>query len=170
MFESLSPSLYPVGVMAIMIVFYAAFIVFSYIFMGLVLQAVAKKLKYKRPWLAWIPIANIWMLPSFAKMHWWPILVAIGGFVLYLIGMLITVSAFTVGGGNASAALFIMIALFMVLYVISLIIFAIFSIVWQWKICEQLKRPGWWAILLIIPFFGMVWMFVMWGLLAWGKA
>lgn len=170
MFESLSPGVYPAGIMAIMLVFYGAFLVFSYVFMGLALQTVAKKLRYKKSWLAWIPIANLWMLPAFAKMHWWPILTAIIGLVLYLVAMLVSLTSFALGGLGSSTALIIMLAAFMILYVVAIIIFVVFSIVWQWKICERMHRPGWWAILLIIPFFGGFWMYVMWGMLAWGKA
>ncbi len=45
------------------------------------------------------------------------------------------------------------------------IAFLIYTIIWQWKICEARKRPGWWALLIFIPF----WQFIMWGILAWGK-
>lgn len=47
--------------------------------------------------------------------------------------------------------------------------FMVFSIIWQWKICEARNKPGWWALLLVIPLVNIVWMFVMWGILAWGK-
>ena len=46
---------------------------------------------------------------------------------------------------------------------------AVFLIIWQWKICEARNRPGWWAILQIIPVVGGIWALVMWGILAWGK-
>ncbi len=47
--------------------------------------------------------------------------------------------------------------------------FAVFAFIWQWKICEARKRPGWWALLQLIPFVGGIWGLVMWGLLAWSK-
>lgn len=50
------------------------------------------------------------------------------------------------------------------------IVLTIFSLIWIWKICEARKRPGWWALLTIIPIFGwFIWSFIMWGILAWSK-
>jgi len=45
----------------------------------------------------------------------------------------------------------------------------VFAIIWTWKICEARNRPGWWAILQIIPFVGFIWSLVMMGILAWSK-
>ena len=33
-------------------------------------MTIARKLKYKYPWLAWIPIANFFLIPILAKKHW----------------------------------------------------------------------------------------------------
>lgn len=41
-----------------------------YIYTALVWMTIARKLKYKYPWLAWIPIANIFLIPILAKKHW----------------------------------------------------------------------------------------------------
>jgi hypothetical protein len=41
-----------------------------YVFHSLAWSAIAKKLKYKRPWLAWIPFANIAMIFQLGKFHW----------------------------------------------------------------------------------------------------
>ncbi|MFP4423609.1 MAG: hypothetical protein ACLFP2_00095 [Candidatus Woesearchaeota archaeon] len=49
------------------------------------------------------------------------------------------------------------------------LVLAVFAIIWQWKICEARNKPGWWAILLIIPLVGNIWGLVMWGILAWSK-
>ena len=38
-----------------------------------------------------------------------------------------------------------------------------------WKICEARGKPGWWAVIAIIPIVGWVWSFILWGILAWGK-
>lgn len=66
-----------------------------------------------------------------------------------------------------------------VLFVIGLIIpfiniiaglaLLVFSMIWMWKICEARNRPGWWAILTIIPWIGAIWGLVMMGILAWSK-
>jgi hypothetical protein len=38
-------------------------------------------------------------------------------------------------------------------------------VVWNWKIFEALKKPGWWAILLIVPIVN----YVIMGIVAWSK-
>jgi len=168
MFETLGPGYYNGAFLGMIIALYVIFIGFTYVFMALAMQKVAKRLRYKKPWLAWIPIANMWLLPALAKMHWWPILLFFGGLIIYFVTIL--GSVFFMFASQPSVASIVLFMLGIIVYIIALIVFAVFSIVWQWKICERLKRPGWWAILLIIPFFGMIWMYVMWGMLAWGKA
>jgi len=46
---------------------------------------------------------------------------------------------------------------------------AVFVVIWLWKICEARGKPGWWAVLTIIPFVGSIWMLIMMGILAWGE-
>ena len=53
--------------------------------------------------------------------------------------------------------------------VIASLVFAVYSMIWMWKICEARERPGWWALLTLIPFAGWIWGLVMWGILAWGE-
>ena len=49
-----------------------------YVYFSFAWMTIAKKLKYKRPWLAWIPIANIAMMLQLGSFHWaWIFLVLI---------------------------------------------------------------------------------------------
>ncbi|MEM4702967.1 MAG: hypothetical protein QXP53_00555 [Candidatus Pacearchaeota archaeon] len=41
-----------------------------YIYNAFVWMTIAKKLHYKKPWLAWIPIASTFLIPILAKKHW----------------------------------------------------------------------------------------------------
>ena len=41
-----------------------------YIYFALAWQTIAKKLKYKTPWLAWIPLANIALILELGGFHW----------------------------------------------------------------------------------------------------
>jgi len=45
------------------------------------------------------------------------------------------------------------------------IIFTIFATMWQWKLLDSIKRPGWWALLGLIP---GVWLIILW-LVIWKK-
>ena len=41
-----------------------------YVYTALAWSTIAKKLKYKRPWLAWIPFANCAMMLQLGGFHW----------------------------------------------------------------------------------------------------
>ena len=59
-----------------------------YVYMAFVLMTIAQKLNYDKPWLAWIPFANMFLFPILAKKHWaWGFifLVPIVGIVFYFI-------------------------------------------------------------------------------------
>ena len=103
-----------------------------YIFFALALMTIAKKTKTENPWLAWIPIANIYLMVIVAKKEWWWTLVIL---FLPLIPVL---------GGIASLAA---------------------SIYIWWLIAERLNKPGWWALLMLIPVVNLAVI----GVLAWGK-
>jgi hypothetical protein len=68
------------------------FLIGIYIYSSLAWMTIAKKLKYKYPWLAWIPIANIVMMLQLGGFHWAlifliviPIIGWIGLFVLVIV-------------------------------------------------------------------------------------
>jgi len=68
-----------------------------YVYISLAWSIIAKSLKYKNQWLAWIPIANISMVLQLAGFHWaWVflILIPIAGWLALLI--LITVSTWKI--------------------------------------------------------------------------
>jgi hypothetical protein len=63
-------------------------IIVSYVYFALVMQTIAKKLKHPRPWLAWVPIANIALVLELGGFHWaWTFLVLIPflGFIAILV-------------------------------------------------------------------------------------
>jgi len=52
---------------------------------------------------------------------------------------------------------------------VGVLILTIFTIIWYWKIFEFMGRPGWWAILGLIPFVGPILFAVFLGITAWGQ-
>ncbi len=65
-----------------------------YVYVALALMALAKKTHTKNPWLAWIPIANFYLVTQIAKVDgWWtlailaPVIPFVGG--LFLIGTVV---------------------------------------------------------------------------------
>ena len=56
-----------------LVVFFILLIIFGivlYIYTALAWYAIAKKLKHKKPWLAWIPFANVSMMLQLGGFHW----------------------------------------------------------------------------------------------------
>lgn len=81
----------PMAIMAVggmLLAFIILLLAASYVYFALVLQSLAKKLGYKKTWLAWIPVANLALWPILNKKHWawvFMFLVPIANLVFYLI-------------------------------------------------------------------------------------
>lgn len=60
-----------VGGLSFLFMFVFAFFSFGiYIYSSLALMEIAKKMKHKYPWLAWIPFANVAMVLQLGGFHW----------------------------------------------------------------------------------------------------
>lgn len=65
------------------LMFFLGFILAAYVYMSLALQTIADKTHTDNSWLAWIPIANLFLMLSVAKKPmWWFIL-----FLIPLVGV-----------------------------------------------------------------------------------
>ena len=51
-------------------IFFVLLVVAVYVYLALALVTIAKKLNYPRPWLAWIPFANLSMILQLGGFHW----------------------------------------------------------------------------------------------------
>ena len=118
-----------------MIVVFTIISIAMYIYMGFAYMAIGRKAKLKTPELSWIPGLGPLILAFQASKMHW-------WPWLLLIGMFIPFVNF-----------------------IASLLFMVFAIIWHWKLFEAVKRPGWWAILLLIPIVGLV----MVGIAAWSK-
>lgn len=59
------------SILVVLFVFFIfLFVIGIYVYFSLAWYAIAKKLKYKNAWLAWIPFANLFLLPILAKRKW----------------------------------------------------------------------------------------------------
>ena len=101
-----------------------------YIFNSLAMVAIAKKIGTKNPWLAWIPIANIYLMTQMVGISGWWTFGILAVFVPFIGGPLVLAG----------------------------------TIYLYWIIAEKVERPGWFAILLIIPIVNLVIL----GMMAWG--
>lgn len=71
------------ALLAIGIIFVVLLIAAIYVYSSWALYTIGKKLKYKRSWLAWIPIVNIAMILQLGGFHWaWIFLIFLGAIPL----------------------------------------------------------------------------------------
>lgn len=68
---------------------YFVFIIALYVYSALALMTIANRTKTDNAWLAWIPIANVYLITQIAKTPWWtffaiflPIIPILGGLAL----------------------------------------------------------------------------------------
>ncbi len=75
----------PASVLA-MISGFAIFVILAgYIYFSLCLYFIAKKTDVPNPWIAWIPLVNLWTFVSAAGKQWWWAAVVVGMFVLTIV-------------------------------------------------------------------------------------
>jgi hypothetical protein len=59
------------AILSLIILFFLfLFFIAIYVYFALAWYMIAKKLKYKNAWLAWVPLANLFLLPILAKRKW----------------------------------------------------------------------------------------------------
>ena len=118
-----------------------------YIYTAICLQFIAKKTSTRYGWLAWIPVANIFLMAMIAKKPWWWALILV-------LADVVGVTVGTITGGEP-------IWLVWILSIIALAFYILICI----GICQARNKPAWWAILLFIPVVNLVF----YGLLAFSK-
>ncbi len=77
-----------IGFILAFIFFAVLILLILYFYVAFAWYTIGKKLGYKKSWLAWIPIANLFLLPILAKKHWawgWFILIPPIYFILAII-------------------------------------------------------------------------------------
>ncbi len=117
-----------IALIAISIMFFVVSAIAVYVYTALAWSTIAKKLKCKYYWLAWIPVANFFLLPLILKKKWtW-------GFMIFVP-----------------------------------IANVVFFILWNWKIFELRKYPGWLSLSVLVPKFGGILYLIAIGFVAWQK-
>jgi len=115
------------------IVFFIILAVILWVYTSFAFMAIAKKAKLKTPGIAWIPAVGPMIVAFQSAKMHW------WPWLLF-IGMIIPVINFA-----ASIALVVMFT------------------IWQWKMFQKIKKPGWWAILCLISPLNLIF----WGIAAW---
>lgn len=117
----------------------AIFIILSlgvYVYMSFAFMHIGRKAGLDSPGLAWIPAVGPYIISYQASGMHW-------WPWLLLIGAFIPVINF-----------------------VAWPVFAVYSIIWQWKMFEEVERPGWWSLLALIPVLN----FILYGVAAWGSS
>jgi hypothetical protein len=74
--------------------FVVLFFLGVYVYTALTWMTIARKLKYKRPWLAWIPVANLAMILQLGGFGWgWVFLILVpflGWIALFILSIIAT--------------------------------------------------------------------------------
>jgi hypothetical protein len=82
------------ALIAIGIVIAVIALIALYVYFALAWYTIAKKLNYKRPWLAWIPFANIAMMLQLGRIYWaWVFLLLVpvlGWIAVYVMLIVVT--------------------------------------------------------------------------------
>jgi len=124
-----------IGLIASMFLIFLVISVVMYVFMGFAFMSIAKKAKLPTPGLAWIPGVGPLIIAYQASKMHW-------WPWLLLIGSVIPFLNFFTG-----------------------LAFMVFAIIWLWKTFEAVNKPGWFALLSIIPIVN----FIVIGIAAWSK-
>jgi|WetSurMetagenome_2_1015567.scaffolds.fasta_scaffold489623_2 hypothetical protein len=120
---------------AAMFLFVFLFMIAYYIVNSWAFMSLGKKVKYSTPGLAWIPVVGPALISSKTAKMHWWPILLLIGFWIPFVGNLLVLA------------------------------FTVFSIIWLYHTYEKINRPGWWAILMILPVVGLVMLCIA----AWGK-
>ena len=118
-----------------MIVVFIFIAIGLWVYLSFAFMAIAKKAKLKSPGLAWIPGVGPLIIAYQTSKMSWWPWLLLIGYLIPFVSSLFGLA------------------------------FAVFAVIWQWKMFEKIKYPGWWAILCLIPVVNLV----LYGIAAWSK-
>ncbi len=149
----INPVFLGAGISGLLFIFFIVIIVAIIIFILVFLYkafawfTIAKKLNYKQAWLAWIPIANFFLLPILASKNWaWGLISFIPIILLPLTIIPLVGSFFLTLSG---------------LFILGMRIY------WTWLIFEKRNYQGWFSLFQAIPLIGDLTHLIILGVVAW---
>ncbi len=130
------------------------FDVAMYVWSSLCLYIIAKKTNTPYPWLAWIPIANIYLMCKIGgKPGWWTTIFCFL-YILIIPGTIgLAIIPFLALGGGEIPTWFLPAMAVMAVAVLSIL--ALFIIVWM-GIAKARNWPSWMGILMFVPLANLV--------------
>lgn len=106
-----------------------------YIYLSFAYSSIGKKAHLKNPGIAWIPAIGPLIITHKSSKMHWWPWLLIVGLFIPIINIFAN------------------------------LVFTIFIVIWHWKMFEYIKKPNWWAILMLIPIVNLVVI----GIAAWSK-
>ena len=100
-----------------------------YLYFSFALMSIAQKTNTPHAWLAWIPIANFYLMTQIADVPWWTMLLVIAAMFITYIPL---------------------VGIFGCVVVLGIFLW------WWWKIAEARRKSGWLGLLIIIPVVNLV--------------
>lgn len=116
-------------------------IVFAlYLYLSAAYSKIGSKAGLNSPGIAWMPSAG-WLAVIFesSKMHWWPFLVMVIGF---LFGYILVLSVVIAGAITA--------VLGGVILFVTIIFSVVMGVIWHWKTYQAVEKPGWWILVPVL--------------------
>ena len=111
------------GTIAAIVIFFILMFVLllvaiNYVYFALAWQTIAKKLNYKRPWLAWIPFADKAMILQLGGFHWaWIFLILIPVFGWVTLGVMLIISIWDIFERREYAGWWIIISVLLAVFI-----------------------------------------------------
>jgi hypothetical protein len=125
-----------------------------YVWFALCLYIIAKKIGTSNPWLAWIPIANIYLMCKVAgKPGWWIVFFCLTIILAIPMSIASVMVMFLAMGGGEIPAWFTPLTIATI--VSGLISWVLLIIIWM-AIAKARNKPSWLGVLIIIPIANLV--------------
>ncbi len=74
------------------VAFFVVFLI-MYVYVAIALMTIAKKTKTEPSWIAWIPIANVYLMTKIAGLDWWWTLIILLGGIVPFVGGFVALAA-----------------------------------------------------------------------------
>ena len=149
------------GAFFMFFIFIIILVLLSYLYFSLALVTIAKKTNTPNAWLAWIPVVNMYLM---AKIGSVPVGFAVAAILMAAIQVIVQamiILALTLLLPETVSVVFNGVSSMLGLGVIAIGTFLL------WKVAEARQKPGWIALLTLIPIVNIITTPVVWGIIAW---
>ena len=120
----------------------------TYLYYAIALMTIARKLGTPNAWLAFIPLANIYLMWRMSTTPLWTLIIALSLIILPVFG---AGGIVVLGGGLDFGAALILSVFLVILVMLVTVAYVGLSSWWWWRIAEQRNYHGGFGLLLTLP-------------------